>query len=53
MAEVITEPMIDAEGNATFPESCTVSDIVRYAIKCSDLETVQWIANTWKEYNPE
>lgn len=51
MAEVITRPTIDNDGNATFSESCTIRDIIRYAIECSDLQTVEFIVSTWNKYN--
>lgn len=48
MAEIITNPKINKYGNAIFQEKCSISDLIRYAIKCSDLETVKYLVNNWE-----
>lgn len=39
--EIKTIPVIDESGNATFKDKCTIADILRYAIACSDIQTVK------------
>ncbi len=45
MSEVLKPPKIKKNGNAVFKESCSVADVIRYAVACSDIETVKYIVD--------
>jgi hypothetical protein len=45
MAEIKQAPIEHDDGSVTFTEVHTISDIIRYAVKCSDVGTVAYIVN--------